>query len=392
MASADVDTPPDAVASHSSPSASLPAGSAADSTSDSITLTIHHHGTPHTFTLPGTATLEDLSAALAADLLVPPENQKLLISPRPGMQKPPFPPTPLRTLLPETVTSSPRFKITLLGSKAQDIDHLNAEVSSTRRRLEARAAALRSSRPTATPAAQRRGVGQIHTLSSLADSPDNYTFHRLLPLSYLPNPQRSLDFLARLRDDPGIRAAMRKHRFSVPLLTEMDPALHTTDTSRTLGLNRNKGEVIELRLRTDAYDGYRDYRTIRRTLCHELAHCVFGEHDRDFWNLTRQIEQEVERADWTRGGHRLSNEEFYNPADWEEQRDGEHVDEGGWTGGEFVLGGLKEDEVGREHDRVEAHHPAGVEDRREILARAAEARLRKARERGRGGGNGEKRL
>ncbi|KAL1997584.1 hypothetical protein VTN02DRAFT_1414 [Thermoascus thermophilus] len=185
---------------------------------------------------------------------------------------------------------------------------------------------------------------------------------------------------------------MRRHRFSVPLLTEMDPAAHTTDTSRTLGLNRNRGEAIELRLRTDAYDGYRDYRTVRRTLCHELAHCVFGPHDRDFWALTRQIEQEVERADWTSRGHRLSEEEFYNPADWEQAQTQTHpVDDGGWTGGTFVLGGLHEDAVGREHDRVEPHHPPGVEDRREVLARAAEARLRRERERGRGGGNGERR-
>lgn len=387
MASAEVDSPPGALATSHSMSDSPPAASAsaaaADLSSDSITLTIHHHGAPHTFSLPSTATLQELSAAIAADLLVPPENQKLLIAPKPGMQKPPFPPTPLATLLPETVTSSPKFKITLLGSKAQEIEDLNASVSNTRRRLEARAAALRSSR--ATPSSSARRVGGIHTLSSLSDSPDNYTFHRLLPLSYLPNPERSLAFLTRLRDDPGIRYAMQKHRFSVPLLTEMDPALHTTDSSRTLGLNRNKGQVIELRLRTDAYDGYRDYRTIRRTLCHELAHCVYSDHDRDFWNLTRQIEEEVERADWTRGGHRLSNEEFYNPADWEEQqqRGREEVDAGGWTGGEFVLGGLKEDAVGREHDRVEGR-PAGVEDRREILARAAEARLRKEKERGRG--------
>jgi len=109
---------------------------------------------------------------------------------------------------------------------------------------------------------------------------------------------------------------MAKHRFYVPLLTEMNPAEHTTHESRTLGLNRNKGEVIELRLRTDAYDGYRDYRTIRKTLCHELAHCVHSEHDRDFWELTKQIEREVENADWKAGGHRLApDQEFYNPQD-----------------------------------------------------------------------------
>ncbi|WEW55883.1 hypothetical protein PRK78_001318 [Emydomyces testavorans] len=170
---------------------------------------------------------------------------------------------------------------------------------------------------------------------------------------------------------------MTKHQFSIPLLTEMNPIEHTTLSSRTLGLNRNKGEVIELRLRTDAYDGYRDYRTIRKTLCHELAHCVHGEHDRAFWELTAQIEREVERADyWGRGGKRLTEEEFYNPADWEETVRGGGggqvvVDEGGWTGGEFVLGGLG----------TEGGAETGL-SRREVLARAAESRVRKAKEEG----------
>jgi hypothetical protein len=163
---------------------------------------------------------------------------------------------------------------------------------------------------------------------------------------------------------------MRKHRFSVPVLTEMNPAEHTTESSRTLGLNRNKGEVIELRLRTDAYDGYRDYRTIRKTLCHELSHCVHGDHDADFWRLTRQIEKEVEEGDyWAKEkGRRLTEQEFYNPRDWEEMRGVEEMDHGGWTGGEFVLGGVQD--VGETR---------GL-SRREILARAAEARLGKGKE------------
>ncbi|PKX94103.1 putative zinc metalloproteinase, partial [Aspergillus novofumigatus IBT 16806] len=268
------------------------------------------------------ATLQDLSFTIADTLNIPIENQKLLIAPKPGIQKHPFAPTPLSTLLPLT---SPN-----------------------------------SNSPSSAPQ-PRKSTSGIHTLSSAGSN--TYTFHRLLPLSYLPNPSRSLEFLARLRDDPGIRAAMAKHRFSVPLLTEMDPAEHTTSESRTLGLNRNKGEVIELRLRTDAYDGYRDYRTIRKTLCHELAHCVFSEHDRDFWDLTAQIEKEVERADWKHGGRRLTDEEFYNPGDWEREKDATVVDERG-------------DESG------------GVESRREIIARAAEERMRRERERERGGAQG----
>lgn len=109
-----------------------------------------------------------------------------------------------------------------------------------------------------------------------------------------------------------------------------------------MGLNRNAGEVIELRLRTDSYDGYRDYKIIRKTLCHELSHNVWGEHDRNFWDLTKEIEQEVERNDTLHGGHRVSKEaEFYNPNDSYDEA--EHADHGGWTGGDFVLGGSTSD-------------------------------------------------
>ncbi|KAJ5578123.1 uncharacterized protein N7459_007087 [Penicillium hispanicum] len=330
-----------------------------------LELTVHHHGTAHSFHLPTSATLQDLSADIESTLNIPVENQKLLIAPKPGMQKAPFSTSKLASILP---LESPKFKITLLGSPAQAIADLHEQAASTRRRQEARVSALASARRTnkASPA-PRSGI------RTLSDSSNNYTFHRLLPLAYLPNPDRSLQFLKRLRDDPGIRTAMTKHRFSVPLLTEMNPAEHTTSESRTLGLNRNKGEAIELRLRTDAYDGYRDYRTIRKTLCHELAHCVFSEHDRDFWDLTAQIEREVDRADWKSGGHRLTEQEFYNPGDWERVQSGEDmVDECGWTGGEFVLGGLREDDAGRR-----AGAATGSESRREIMARAAEERMRK---------------
>lgn len=164
----------------------------------------------------------------------------------------------------------------------------------------------------------------------------------------------------------------------------MDPAAHTTHESRTLGLNRNKGEVIELRLRTDAGDGYRDYKTIRRTLCHELAHNVYGEHDGDFWALCRRIEGEVERGDWRAWGRRLTEEVFYEPGEGE----GEHVDGGGWSGGEFVLG---VGTGGRSGSGSAGMGEAGGQlSRRDILARAAEERMRKQRaaEDGHGGNGG----
>ncbi|KAK4189933.1 DNA-dependent metalloprotease WSS1 [Podospora australis] len=193
-----------------------------------------------------------------------------------------------------------------------------------------------------------------------------YTFQSISVLPHLPSPSRSRALLERLKTDPGIVATMQKHHFTVGLLTEMDPLQHTAAShegvTRILGLNRNKGEVIELRLRTDAYDGYRNYRDIRKTLCHELSHNVHWNHDSEFWKLTRQIEKEVEMADWKSGGRTVGDEEFYEPPGGEEE-DEEFMDHGGWEGGTYILGG----------GGSSVGNPQGLTER-EVRARAAEAR------------------
>lgn len=81
--------------------------------------------------------------------------------------------------------------------------------------------------------------------------------------------------LTRLSNDPAIRHIMQIHKFSVGLLTELAPHEHP----ELLGLNVNAGQEIKLRIRTNAYDGFRLYRDIRMVLCHELAHNVWGDHD-----------------------------------------------------------------------------------------------------------------
>ena len=68
---------------------------------------------------------------------------------------------------------------------------------------------------------------------------------------------------------------MRQHRFAVGLLTELAPH----EQPHLLGLNVNAGQAIKLRLRTDRYDGFRLYADVRRVLCHELTHNVWGDHD-----------------------------------------------------------------------------------------------------------------
>jgi hypothetical protein len=260
--------------------------------------------------------------------------------------------------------------IKLLAQRVSDIEDLHAASAAASARQAQRAAFLRQSRTRARARHDQR----------TAQEDAQYTFHTVRPLQHLPRPERSLALLERLKADPGIRAAMRRHKFSVALLTEMDPAEHTEHgrdgaTTRVLGLNRNKGEVVELRLRTDARDGYRAYRSVRDTLCHELAHNVHGPHDADFWALCRTIEREVAAADWKSGGRAVGEEEFA-PARGEEEGGEEVMDHGGWTGGEFVLGG---------GNRNVAAEPLS---RREILARAAEERIRSLEKASRSGGQG----
>jgi hypothetical protein len=319
-------------------------------------LTVFLHNKPHD--LPfyhSDATIQDLSDTVAEDLQIPPTNQKFMITPKTGILKPPFkdPHLLLSTLKDK--------KIVVMGATSTEVEELESDIQERRARLDKRRAALRAGRQVkATP---RRDWKKVQDEA-------RYRFHTIRPLSYLPNPEKSQRFLERLADDAGIKASMRKHGFSVGLLTEMNPAEHTTHESRTLGLNRNRGEVIELRLRTDAYDGYRDYKVIRKTLCHELAHNVWGEHDRNFWDLTKEIEGEVERNDWRRGGKSVGGEEFYNSQD--EGEGDEEADGGGWTGGEYVLG------VATGSDSAASTTSAGEPlSRREIIARAAEARVKR---------------
>ncbi|KAH3955681.1 hypothetical protein HBH53_007580 [Parastagonospora nodorum] len=327
--------------------------SSAPPAGDELQITLLHHGERHTFGFAQDATISDLSERVASELSIPPTNQKFLVASKLGLQKPPFkvPNLPLTDLAGK--------KITLMGSTTAEVASLNSTIS----------AASAPRRPGPIKAAMPARTRDYKRMQDEAQ----YTFHTLRPLSYLPNPDRSLCFLERLRDDAGIKAAMLNHKFSVPLLTEMDPAMHTTQDSRTLGLNRNKGEVIELRLRTDAYDGYRDYKTIRNTLCHELAHNVWGPHDRNFWELCKQIEREVARDDWKSGGRSVGDQEYYEPGEEEVH------DHGGWTGGDFVLGGSSEG----------GNSEVGSLSRREIIARAVEERMKRTKRAEEGSGSAD---
>ncbi|KAI1381668.1 WLM-domain-containing protein [Hypoxylon crocopeplum] len=316
--------------------------------SKGITITFTHHGKQHDFEFDPSATVADLANEIQDELFIPVSNQKFMV-PKLGLLKAPFGNRPVADLQ--------NKKITLLGTSSEEI----ASLASASEHAASRRAHLASARRNQPKAYSRRATPEDNT----------YTFMTLRPLPNLPNPERSLAFLERLKADPGIRTVMRAHKFSVGLLTEMDPLSYTESThegtTRTLGLNRNAGEVIELRLRTDAYDGYRDYKTIRKTLCHELTHNVHQNHDRGFWDLCHQIEREVAKADWKSGGRSVGQADFYEPS---EEEDEVAYDHGGWTGGEFVLGG---------GGGAPAAGGSAL-SRREIMAKAAEERMKKQKQ------------
>lgn len=338
-------------------------------TQDIVTINFTYQGKTHTLSFPTVATITDLSDEITESFSIPPSNQKFMI-PKHGLQKPPFKD-------PELLLSAfADKKFILMGSTVEEAGAISKASEEASRR------AIRRNKPIEKVTAYKTHDWKKEQEES------QYTFTTLRPLPYLPNPQRSLQFLQRLKDDAGIKAAMRKHKFSVPLLTEMNPIEHTQSnhegTTRTLGLNRNAGEVIELRLRTDAYDGYRDYKTIRKTLCHELAHNVWGPHDRNFWELCKQIEKEVDAADWKSGGHAMSSEEYYEGHGDEEEVD----DHGGWTGGEFVLGASSSGSAESTGQRGGSAQEQGM-SRREILAKAAEERMKRLREQQQDGTGGQ---
>lgn len=82
-----------------------------------------------------------------------------------------------------------------------------------------------------------------------------------------------------------------------------------------------------------------------------------------------ELEKECGEGDWTTGGRALTNQVFYNPPEQEQK-----ADNTGWQGGSFKLGG-----GGSTRSTITgAEKPVGqVLSRREIMARAAEERMKR---------------
>ncbi|KAL5222448.1 hypothetical protein ABZP36_027161 [Zizania latifolia] len=129
-----------------------------------------------------------------------------------------------------------------------------------------------------------------------------------------PPPSEALKRMHMLACDSGIIAIMNKHRWRAGIMTEMAPIGYVGVSPKCiLGFNKNMGEEISLRLRTDDLKGFRKYESIKRTLLHELAHMVHSEHDANFFALNKQLNDEAASLDWTKSrGHMLSGHKIFD--------------------------------------------------------------------------------
>jgi len=158
-------------------------------------------------------------------------------------------------------------------------------------------------------------------------------FHRISTLKFLPDEAKAQAILKSLATDPGILSCLKKHDWSVGTLAEMYPRGKVgVDPVCVLGLNTNKGQKIELRLRTDDLKGFRKMENIRKVLYHELSHNDISEHDASFFALMRQVERECVEGDWTGGAGITAGDDG-----------GVAGQERGWIGGSGRLGGPAED-------------------------------------------------
>ncbi|XP_015881509.3 uncharacterized protein LOC107417406 [Ziziphus jujuba] len=151
---------------------------------------------------------------------------------------------------------------------------------------------------------RQRKSDRPHAPSRLPQGPYIFCDFRTLELPGIelsPPASEALKRMHMLASDPGIIAIMNKHRWRVGIMTEMAPVGYVGVSPKCLlGFNKNHGEEISLRLRTDDLKGFRKYESIKKTLLHELAHMVHSEHDANFYALDKQLNQEAVSLDWTR--------------------------------------------------------------------------------------------
>jgi len=271
-------------------------------------ITVTHGGNAYSLSLLPEDTLALLHARLEELTSVPPSNQKLLFKGKKASSND-------ETTLHQAGFKS-GMKVQLLGPTSQEI----GEMRNVEGEREKKEKILRER--AAKPQAKLRSTGSSNSANI------KYRFHHVEPLPHLPDPSGARAVLTRLSNDPAILHIMQQHEFSVGVLTELAPH----EQPQLLGLNVSAGEAIKLRLRTNDYDGFRPYKDVRRVLCHELTHNVWGDHDNNFKELNSTLNRQVaefERAAAAGTHHLGGTDDVYEPASELEAEAHAHVLGGG---------------------------------------------------------------
>lgn len=143
------------------------------------------------------------------------------------------------------------------------------------------------------------------TSSSSITGGDNYGFGLVEALPEYSDADAAQRVLQRLATDSGILAVMRARRWRVGALREMRPQGRVGVDPCLMGYNRNRGEEIRLRLRTDDNKGFRQFGQLVHVLAHELAHNEHDGHGVEFKETMRWIERTAaEHPDWRGEGGR----------------------------------------------------------------------------------------
>ncbi|KAJ3064347.1 hypothetical protein HDU98_012228 [Podochytrium sp. JEL0797] len=234
----------------------------------------------------------------------------------------------------ETAEQISALKVLMIGTSAKDRD----EVVRKDNVLE-----IRKKREQSAPKSKPRDP----------NSPSRtFSFGTVVPLPEFSDSIQAKNMLIRLREDIGIIEVMRKHQWFIPLLTELHP-----NDKTILGFNKNKGQEISIRLRTDKLDGFRHYATVVKVLLHELVHMVHSDHNEAFHEMNSVLNKEYARfsGGLITGGGREDGSRIFSGVEEEGRRQG-------YVGGSFVLGGEGPSGI------------AGLQPQREVVLAAAEKR------------------
>eukprot|EP01047_Picozoa_sp_COSAG01_P024421 COSAG01_NODE_1508_length_10054_cov_3.434713_10_plen_437_part_00 len=109
--------------------------------------------------------------------------------------------------------------------------------------------------------------------------PEQYSCHRVTTLKLVgqADAQQLLEKVSW-----QVQPIMRKHSWSVGVLAEFLPK-----NEGLLGMNTNRGQKIQVRLRRRKDDAHlMDYESVLGTMLHELVHCQIGPHSAAFYKVS----------------------------------------------------------------------------------------------------------